>query len=78
MGTDRNGSEGDEKADKSSREWCEDAVARLQAGRPEDALTAARAAAWLDPASEWAHRLTSLALERLGSDSDALPPARQA
>ncbi|MFG3440778.1 hypothetical protein ACGF0J_26285 [Nonomuraea sp. NPDC047897] len=78
MGIARNGSKSDENADKSSRDWCGEAVARLHAERPEDALTAARAAAGLDPAGEWPHRLTGLALERLGRDRDALPPARQA
>ncbi|MFI7440411.1 hypothetical protein [Nonomuraea indica] len=78
MGIARNGSKSDENADKSSRDWCGEAAARLHAERPEDALTAARAAAGLDPAGEWPHRLTGLALERLGRDRDALPPARQA
>lgn len=78
VGIARNGSKSDENADKSSRDWCGEAAARLHAERPEDALTAARAAAGLDPAGEWPHRLTGLALERLGRDRDALPPARQA
>ncbi|MEU8109703.1 tetratricopeptide repeat protein [Nonomuraea muscovyensis] len=78
MGIARNGSKSDEKADKSSREWCAEAAARLHAERPEDALSAARAAVDLDPAGEWPHRLTGLALERLGRDRDALPPARHA
>ncbi|WP_144070069.1 hypothetical protein [Nonomuraea indica] len=78
MGIARNSSKSDENADKSSRDWCGEAAARLHAERPEDALTAARAAAGLDPAGEWPHRLTGLALERLGRDRDALPPARQA
>ncbi|GGO77262.1 hypothetical protein GCM10012289_56530 [Nonomuraea cavernae] len=69
---------GDDNFGGSSRDWCREAVTRLDAGRPEDALTAAHRAADLDPFSEWAHRLSSLAFERLGRDADALPPAREA
>ncbi|RSN04217.1 hypothetical protein DMB42_31570 [Nonomuraea sp. WAC 01424] len=68
----------DDISDKSSREWCTEALTRLNAGRPESALEAARRAADLDPADEWAHRLISLAHERQGRDADALPPAERA
>ncbi|MEV0521724.1 hypothetical protein AB0I64_44880, partial [Nonomuraea sp. NPDC050405] len=84
MGTDGNHSKNREKTDKSPRDWCTEAVARLHAGRPEEALNAAREAAARDDhgeaaaTGEWAHRLMSLALERLGRDADALPPAREA
>ncbi|NUP04341.1 MAG: hypothetical protein HOW59_41075, partial [Nonomuraea sp.] len=68
----------DDISDRSPREWCAEALTRLNAGRPESALEAARRAADLDPADEWAHRLMSLAHERLGRDADALPPAERA
>ncbi|MGW2153150.1 hypothetical protein [Nonomuraea sp. NPDC001699] len=68
----------DDISDKSPREWCTEALTRLNAGRPESALEAARRAADLDPGDEWAHRLVSLAHERLGRDADALPPAERA
>ncbi|NRQ31044.1 hypothetical protein HII36_04235 [Nonomuraea sp. NN258] len=77
MGTDESDEKGD-IPDRSPREWCAEALARLDAGRPESALRAARRAADLDPANEWAHRLISLAHERLGRDADATPPAEQA
>ncbi|MDR8411517.1 hypothetical protein MTP10_22615 [Nonomuraea sp. 3-1Str] len=87
MGTDGNHSKNHEKTDKSPRDWCAEAVARLHAGRPEEALNAAREAAAgaardergeAAATGEWAHRLMSLAVERLGRDADALPPAREA
>ncbi|MCF6473614.1 tetratricopeptide repeat protein [Nonomuraea sp. MG754425] len=77
MGTDESGKNGNHP-NRSAREWCEEALSRLDAGRPEAALDAARRAAGLDPASEWAHRLISLAHERLGRDADALPAAERA
>ncbi|MEU8250020.1 hypothetical protein [Nonomuraea sp. NPDC048916] len=77
-GKDHGDDKGDDSAGGSPRDRCREAVTCLDAGRPEDALTAARGAADLDPFSEWAHRLTSLAFERLGRDADALPPAREA
>ncbi|MEV4356201.1 hypothetical protein [Nonomuraea sp. NPDC049625] len=72
--SDRNG----DISDRSSREWCDEALTRLNAGRPESALDAARRAAELDPGAEWAYRLISLAHERLGRDADALPAAEHA
>ncbi|MGR6916010.1 hypothetical protein ACU635_17360 [[Actinomadura] parvosata] len=77
VGTDESGRKRT-PSDRSSREWCEEALTRLDAGRPESALDAARHAADLDPGSEWAHRLISLAHERLGRDADALPAAERA
>ncbi|MBF8187391.1 hypothetical protein ITP53_16945 [Nonomuraea sp. K274] len=77
MGTDPN-TRNDHIPDRSSREWCEEALNRLNAGRPESALDAARRAADLDPTAEWAHRLISLAHERLGRDADAARPAERA
>nr|WP_311132069.1 tetratricopeptide repeat protein [Nonomuraea gerenzanensis] len=77
VGTDESGRKGN-LSDRSSREWCEEALTRLDAGRPESALDAARRAADLDPGSEWAHRLISLAHERLGRDAEAVPAAERA
>ncbi|TMR89567.1 tetratricopeptide repeat protein [Nonomuraea basaltis] len=77
MGTDASSAKGD-IPDRSSREWCDEALTRLDAGRPESALDAARRAADLDPGAEWAYRLISLAHERLGRDADAVPPAERA
>ncbi|MEV4563978.1 tetratricopeptide repeat protein [Nonomuraea sp. NPDC049419] len=65
-------------SDRSSREWCEEAVTRLNAGRPESALEAAKNAADREPGAEWPYRLISLAHERLGRDADALPAAERA
>ncbi|WP_219462229.1 hypothetical protein [Nonomuraea rhizosphaerae] len=67
-----------DNSDKSPREWCEEAVTSLRKGQPETALEAATTAADLDPASEWAYRLISLALERQGRDADAVAPAEHA
>ncbi|MEO3873053.1 hypothetical protein ABGB18_29920 [Nonomuraea sp. B12E4] len=64
--------------DRSSREWCQEALTRLHAGRPESALDAARRAADLDPGAEWPYRLMSLAHERLGRDADAVRAAERA
>ncbi|MEV5503342.1 hypothetical protein AB0M50_48865, partial [Nonomuraea fuscirosea] len=77
MGTDARGTKGD-LPDRSSREWCDEALTRLDAGRPESALEAARRAAELDPVAEWPQRLISLAHERLGRDADAVPAAERA
>ncbi|MEV0994520.1 hypothetical protein [Nonomuraea sp. NPDC050202] len=77
MGTDESDKTGNHP-DRSSREWCEEALTRLNAGRPESALDAARRAADLDPGSEWAHRLISLAHERLGREAEAVPAAERA
>ncbi|MFI7699138.1 hypothetical protein [Nonomuraea sp. NPDC049480] len=77
VGTDESGRKGN-IPDRSSREWCDEALTRLNAGRPESALDAARRAADLDPGAEWAYRLMSLAHERLGRDADAVPPAERA
>ncbi|WP_394490731.1 hypothetical protein, partial [Nonomuraea sp. JJY05] len=77
VGSDESDRKGD-ISDRSSREWCDEALARLNAGRPESALDAARRAADLDPGAEWAHRLISLAHERLGRDADAAPAAERA
>ncbi|SEG42350.1 hypothetical protein SAMN05444920_102974 [Nonomuraea solani] len=77
VGTDGRGRKGN-LSDRSARDWCDEALTRLTAGRPESALEAARRAADLDPAAEWPHRLISLAHERLGRDADALPAAERA
>lgn len=68
----------DDSSDRSAREWCEEALTRLNAGRLEPALEAARRAADLDPGGEWPQRLLSLAHERLGHDADAVPCAELA
>ncbi|WP_370027050.1 tetratricopeptide repeat protein [Planotetraspora sp. GP83] len=60
------------------RAWCAVAVARLSRDQPEAALEAARQAVGRDPDGEWGHRLASLALERLGRDSEAVASAREA
>ncbi|GAA1294463.1 hypothetical protein Psi02_41530 [Planotetraspora silvatica] len=60
------------------RAWCAVAVARLSRGQPDAALDAARQAVDRDPYGEWGHRLASLALERLGRDSEAVEAAREA
>ncbi|WP_345387728.1 hypothetical protein [Nonomuraea salmonea] len=53
-------------------------MTRLNAGRPESALEAAKNAADREPGAEWPYRLISLAHERLGRDADALPAAERA
>ncbi|GII87183.1 hypothetical protein Ssi03_51730 [Sphaerisporangium siamense] len=60
------------------RAWCVVAVARLARDQPEGALEAAGEAVERDPDGEWGHRLTSLALERLGRDSEAVVAAQDA
>ncbi|MGP4097350.1 tetratricopeptide repeat protein [Nonomuraea sp. KM90] len=77
VGTDASGTRGN-FSDRSSREWCDEALTRLNAGRSESALEAARRAADLEPAAEWPQRLISLAHERLGRDADAVPAAERA
>jgi hypothetical protein len=54
------------------------AVARLARDQPEGALEAAGEATERDPEGEWGHRLASLALERLGRDSEAVVAAQDA
>jgi tetratricopeptide (TPR) repeat protein len=54
------------------------AVARLARDQPEGALEAAGEAVERDPEGEWGHRLASLALERLGRDSEAVAAAQDA
>ncbi|GII54845.1 hypothetical protein Pth03_32340 [Planotetraspora thailandica] len=60
------------------RAWCAVAVARLARDQPEAALEAARQAIDRAPDGEWGHRLASLALERLGRDTEAVDAAREA
>ncbi|MFC6079955.1 CHAT domain-containing protein [Sphaerisporangium aureirubrum] len=60
------------------RAWCVVAVARLARDQPEGALEAAGEAVERDPGGEWGHRLMSLALERLGRDSEAAVAAQDA
>ncbi|MEO3811775.1 hypothetical protein ABGB17_22500 [Sphaerisporangium sp. B11E5] len=60
------------------RAWCVVAVARLGRDQPEGALEAAGEAVERDPGGEWGHRLMSLALERLGRDSEATVAAQDA
>ncbi|MEV5407372.1 hypothetical protein AB0K60_00835 [Thermopolyspora sp. NPDC052614] len=60
------------------RAWCAVAAARLARDQPEAALDAARQAMGLDPGGDWSHRLASLALERLGRDSEAVAAAQDA
>ncbi|WP_431896090.1 tetratricopeptide repeat protein [Nonomuraea sp. bgisy101] len=70
------GSDGEDP--DSAAGLCAVALTHLSADRPEAALTAARRAVALDPSREWAHRLASLALERLGSDAEAVREAEEA
>ncbi|WP_424529953.1 hypothetical protein ACOZ38_10390 [Sphaerisporangium viridialbum] len=60
------------------RAWCVVAVARLARDQPEGALEAAGEAVERDPDGEWGHRLASLALVRLGRDSEAVVAAQDA
>ncbi|MEV6981217.1 hypothetical protein AB0M95_08145 [Sphaerisporangium sp. NPDC051017] len=53
-------------------------MARLARDQPEGALEAAGEAVERDPDGEWGHRLMSLALERLGRDSEAVVAAQDA
>ncbi len=77
VGTDGTGDKSD-TSDRSPRDWCARAVTMLSAGRPDSALAAASTATHLDPASEWAYRLVSLAQERNGRLPDAVDPAERA
>jgi tetratricopeptide (TPR) repeat protein len=56
----------------------DEARARLAAGRPDEALVAARAAASADPASSEAHRLAAHALTKLARHADAVEALRRA
>ncbi|WP_230883372.1 hypothetical protein [Planomonospora sp. ID82291] len=62
--------------------WCAAALERLERGRPEAALEAARRAVEHDtpdgPAAGWGYRLASLAFERLGRDAEAVAAAEEA
>jgi tetratricopeptide (TPR) repeat protein len=62
--------------------WCVMALERLDRGRPEAALEAARRAVEHDspdgPAADWGYRLASLAFERLGRDAEAVAAAEEA
>jgi Flp pilus assembly protein TadD len=60
------------------RSWCMLAQAQHGLGDPEAALRSAGHAASLAPDLEWAHRLASLALSRLGRHGEAVIAARQA
>ena len=58
--------------------WCLLAQAELGRRHDEDALQAAGTALSLAPDDEWPHRLTSVALERLGRHEESLAMARAA
>lgn len=58
--------------------WCLLAQAELGRRHDEDALQAAGTALSLAPDDEWPHRLTSIALERLGRHEESLAMARAA
>src|SRR5205085_871130 len=51
---------------------------QAQLDDPGEALRASGRALQLEPEEEWAHRLASLALGRLGRHADAIAAARQA
>jgi Flp pilus assembly protein TadD len=57
--------------------WCRLAAAHLDAGEPDQALTAAKRALVLDGDQAWAQRLTALALSELGRQSEAVVAARE-
>jgi hypothetical protein len=61
----------------SPRGWCLLAQAQLGLLNPEAALQSAGRAVSLAPDLEWAHRLASLALSRLGRHGDAVGAARE-
>ena len=65
-------------APDSSRGWCLLSRAHLGAGRPAEAVTAARRAGALNPADDWPYRLASTALLSLGRAAEALSAAREA
>jgi Flp pilus assembly protein TadD len=60
-----------------SAAWCRLAAAYLDAGAPEESLTAAKRAMTLGERS-WGHRLASLALLELGRHGEAVVSAREA
>lgn len=60
-----------------SAAWCRLSAAQLEAGAPEDSLTAAKRAMTLGERS-WGHRLASLALVELGRYAEAVVSAREA
>lgn len=57
--------------------WCRLAAAHLDAGEPDQALTAAKRALPLDGDQAWAQRLAALALSELGRQSEAVVAARE-
>jgi tetratricopeptide (TPR) repeat protein len=61
-----------------ARAWCLFAQTQLAAGYPKAALDAAEHAASREPENEWAHRLRSIALERLGYRNEAFAAANEA
>jgi hypothetical protein len=63
---------------ENPREWCVTSIARLDDDQPEAALDAAAEALARDPRLDWAHRLSSLALERLGREPEAVAAAERA
>ncbi len=77
VGTD-GADEKSDTSDRSPRDWCAQAATMLSAGRPDRALAAAGTATHLDPASEWAYRLVSLAQERIGRLPEAVDSAERA
>jgi tetratricopeptide (TPR) repeat protein len=62
----------------SGQAWCLLAQAELGAGHPREGLAAARHATALDPAAGWAHRLASIASQRLGDGRGAVESAFEA
>jgi len=57
--------------------WCRLAAAHLDAGEPDQALTAAKRALVLDGDQAWAQRLAALALSELGRQTEAVIAARE-
>ena len=62
----------------SAEAWCLLAQCEQKAGDVEAMLRAAKQALASNPDSEWAHRLHSLALHKLGCHEDAVRSAREA
>jgi tetratricopeptide (TPR) repeat protein len=60
------------------RALCLLALARVNNNGPDQALSAALAAISLDPEAEWAYRLASVSMSRLGRHEDAVSMARRA
>jgi tetratricopeptide (TPR) repeat protein len=58
--------------------WCLAAACDLNMNRVQRALAAADYAVSLDPASEWGHRLRSIALSRMGRPREAIEAATEA